>query len=347
MKSYSKKYVTTLMGMALFFMICLVGATVQATPQEQEEQAEPEYTEEEYNAYEAATKEADLLKRGEMLLAFVEKYPESKLMPYINAEYNKLLHECSEVKKYDQLESLAESWLKLHPGDMNTLLYIAAATQNLGKLERCVECMEEIYLQKPDPGLARDIFNNYVKTSNLAKQIEWAEKMFKMPEFDADFGLRWDFVKRYMESGNYPKAAEYAQLTLKSAALVKQPDANTQETLRMVHRACHHVIGMDLMEKDKFEEAIRAFRQALRSERYDVGYFSIGQCLENQQKVEEAMVEYAKAELQGGELAPKAKERLELLYKALHNDTTIGIDKKYKQAKEELANEEVSDARLN
>ena len=56
------------MGMALFFAICLVGATVQATPQEQEEQAEPEYTEEEYNAYEAATKEADLLKRGEMLL---------------------------------------------------------------------------------------------------------------------------------------------------------------------------------------------------------------------------------------------------------------------------------------
>lgn len=346
MKSYSKKYVTTLMGMALFFMICLIGATAQATPQDQGEQAEPEYTEEEYNAYEAATKEADHLKRGEMLFAFVEKYPESKLMPYIKAEYNKLLHECSEAKKYDQLESLAERWLKLNPGDMNTLLYVAAATQNLGKLERCVECLEEIYLQNPGPGLAREIFENYTKINNLAKQIEWAEKMFKMPEFDADFGLRYDFVKRYTESGNIPKAAEYAQLTLKSAAQVKDPDAKTQETLRKVYQACHHVIGMDLMEKDKFEEAIKAFRQALKSERYDVGYFSIGQCLENQQKVEEAMVEYAKAELQGGEVASKAKERLELLYKALHNDTTIGIDKKYKQAKEELASEAVVDAKL-
>ena len=238
-------------------------------------------------------------------------------------------------KKYDQLESLAESWLKLHQGHEHAPLHCGghAEPREAGTLRRVYG---RDLPSEAGSRLARDIFNNYVKTSNLAKQIEWAEKMFKMPEFDADFGLRWDFVKRYMESGNYPKAAEYAQLTLKSAALVKQPDANTQETLRMVHRACHHVIGMDLMEKDKFEEAIRAFRQALRSERYDVGYFSIGQCLENQQKVEEAMVEYAKAELQGGELAPKAKERLELLYKAPHNDTTIGIDKSTSRQRKSL-----------
>ena len=41
MKSYSKKYVTTLMGMALFFMICLIGATAQATPQDQESRLNP------------------------------------------------------------------------------------------------------------------------------------------------------------------------------------------------------------------------------------------------------------------------------------------------------------------
>ena len=38
----------------------------------------------------------------------------------------------------------------------------------------------------------------------------------------------------------------------------------------------------------------------------------------------------------GGEEAPRAKSRLEVLYKALHNDTLIGIDKVYKKAKELL-----------
>ena len=43
------------------------------------------------------------------------------------------------------------------------------------------------------------------------------------------------------------------------------------------------------------------------------------------------------AELMGGDQSPKAKARLELLYKALHNDTLIGIDKVYRKAKEALA----------
>jgi hypothetical protein len=55
------------------------------------------------------------------------------------------------------------------------------------------------------------------------------------------------------------------------------------------------------------------------------------------EEIEEAILYYAKAELTGGEYAPKAKARLEKLYKALHNDTLIGIDKIYKRAKESLA----------
>jgi hypothetical protein len=43
------------------------------------------------------------------------------------------------------------------------------------------------------------------------------------------------------------------------------------------------------------------------------------------------------AELLGGEDAARAKVRLEVLYRALHNDTLIGIDKVYKKARELLA----------
>ena len=60
-------------------------------------------------------------------------------------------------------------------------------------------------------------------------------------------------------------------------------------------------------------------------------YF-IGYCLRMQKNIDDAMLWYARAEQHGGEYAPKAKENLEQLYKALHNNTLIGIEKIYRKA---------------
>lgn len=76
---------------------------------------------------------------------------------------------------------------------------------------------------------------------------------------------------------------------------------------------------------------------ASQIEKYDQGYYEIGLCMDKQKKVDEASLYYAMAELTGGESAPKAKARLEILYKALHNDTLVGINKVYTKAKELLA----------
>jgi hypothetical protein len=49
------------------------------------------------------------------------------------------------------------------------------------------------------------------------------------------------------------------------------------------------------------------------------------------------MLYYAMAELVDGESGSRAKARLETLYKILHNNTLIGIDKVYQKAKDALA----------
>jgi|WetSurSiteA1Bulk_404760.scaffolds.fasta_scaffold03757_4 hypothetical protein len=347
MKCYSKWLLGTPLALAVFFFTgaithCAFAEEPQAkktaAPAQVQESENTDYSEEEYNAYEAASKEPDHSKRGTMLLEFIQKYPKSTLMPHVEFAYNNMLKELEEGKKYELLETLSEKWLKLHPNDVRLYAYIATAANNLGKYEKCVQCLEEIYKMQASPTLAKEIFGGYQKINNLAKQTEWFEKLSKMPEFDSDFALRSYFVKKYSESNNLPKAAEYAHLTLKSADLVKQPDAETQEQLRKTRRACNHIIGMDLMGKDKYSEAIPAFTRALKAERYGEGYYYIGQCQERlgQENVEDAIVSYMKAELQGGEIAPKAKGRAEQLYKALHNGNTTGINKKYDKAKEEL-----------
>jgi hypothetical protein len=292
--------------------------------------------EDQYDAYDAAKQEPDLNRRAALLIEFLRKYPTSALVQNIDYDYVAMLEEASRGNKYDLLESLAENWLKIHPHDKNATRFLAEAAGNLKKYEKCGESFEEVYKMEPSSPVAREIYRCYQKTENLAKQTEWAEKLSKMPEFEDDYMLRFDLVMRYSKGKNLAKAAEYAQLTLKAADLAGQSDTKTNEQLRKVHRACHHVIASNLVEKRNFPEAVFAYKEALKDERYGEGYYGIGLCLDNQREIEEANLYYAMADLMGGETAPKAKARLETLYKALHNNTLVGIDKVYQKAKESL-----------
>lgn len=294
--------------------------------------------EEEHSAYYAATQEPDPEKRGALLIEFLQKNPGSKLNVYIRQEYAKALDQASQSKKYEQLESLSEKWLKVYPDSPETYAYLAEATSKLQKHERYAQSLEAIYGSKPSPDLAKEIFASYQKTQNLNKQKEWAEKLFTMPEFAADYALRFNYVTQFLAEKNYSKAAEYAQLTLKALDQADKPDAQTHAQVQKVRRASYQVIATDMMEKGNYSEAIAAFKNAIAAEKYDEGYYKIGQCLENLKQIDDAMIYYAKAALMGGDYAERAKARLELLYKALHNDTLIGIDKVYTKAKENLGN---------
>jgi hypothetical protein len=311
-----------------------------AAQQEEAQEADLGYTDEEYEAYEKATQETDIQKRATMLLGFLNKYPKSKLMPHIEGAYKTLLYDLSNSKKYNLLEPLAEQWLKLHPNDAQTLAYIAAAAGELGHDQRCVECLEEIFASQQSGTLAYEILARYKKINNQAKVTEWSEKLFKMPEYEGDYNLRAYFVKKYADAKNMPKAAEYASLTIKSIEAVKNPDAKAQEEIRALRKACHDLIGRNLYEQDKYADAIKEFQQAQKSEKYGEGYFYIGMSYRKLDKVDpEAIDAYAKSELLGGETKQKAKDNLEQVYKALHNQTLIGIEKVYKRAKEQLNQE--------
>jgi hypothetical protein len=72
------------------------------------------------------------------------------------------------------------------------------------------------------------------------------------------------------------------------------------------------------------------------------GYSLVAQCQERLGQLNEAMFSYAKAVVIGGELADpdaanNAKERLERLYRSLHNNNTYGIEKIYTKARQSIA----------
>jgi tetratricopeptide (TPR) repeat protein len=304
-------------------------------PQEQEE-----YTEEEYDAYDKAVKEPDLDKRATMLFAFKEKYPKSKLMSYIDTAYQTLAYDYSNSQKYDKLEPLAEQWLKTHPDDLQTIVYIADAAQHLGHDQKFILYGEKIYAVKPTAGYAYYISQSYKKLGNEAKYLEWIEKLFSYPDYAGEFGLRMVFVEKYQKEKKLDKAAQYAQDALKSLEVAKKPDstpdAKWKEDTTAVRRICNWTIGLHYYEKEKWAEAIKSLREVLKVERFAPAYYYIGLCQWKEGKIEEAMLSFAKTEKLGGEFASQAKEHLEKLYKGLHNQTTIGIEKVYTKAEKEL-----------
>jgi len=209
MKRHPKMLLFALMILAAaFFPTAVVGSDNPALPQQNTDTEEPEtdYGEEEYNAYDAASKEANFEKRGTMLLEFMQKYPKSSLVTaYAKPAYENLLRECSQAKQYAMLEPLAEKWLKVYPDNIQTLAYIMEASHNLGNDQKYVETLQAIYTIDPKGSYAVDILRTYRELKNQAKIDEWTNKILKIPEYDTDFGLRFDFVQKYMAEDNYPK----------------------------------------------------------------------------------------------------------------------------------------------
>jgi hypothetical protein len=312
---------------------------VQQAPAEEQQ----EYTEEEYDAYDKAVKEPDLDKRADLLFGFIDKYPKSKLMVYIDRAYQELVFNYEKEQKWDKLEPLAERWLKIHPDDFQSIVYVAEAAQKLGQDQKFLEYGEKVYATKPTPGMAYYISQAYKKVGNQDKYLEWTQKLFSYPEYDSAFGLRMVFVEKYQKENKLDKAAEYARLALKSLDAAKRPDstpeAKWKEETRAVRRACLFTVGLDYVGRKNCPQAIKYLQETLKIEQVGAAYFYIGQCQWHSDSIPEAMNSFAKCATLKGEFATQAKDSLEKLYKALHNNTLVGIEKVYTKAEKELAQE--------
>ncbi|PYV13222.1 MAG: hypothetical protein DMG07_15110, partial [Acidobacteria bacterium] len=204
---------------------------------------------------------------------------------------------------------------------------------------------EKVYAVKPTADYAFYIAASYKKLGNEARYQEWMTKALTYPEYaERAIGFLMEPVDKYAKEKNLAKAAEYAGKALDGLQTVKRPaaapEADWNGKVRAARRGCHYIIGLDLYEKQKYAEAIKKMEAALGLDpHFDMAYYYIGLSQWKLGKVEneEAPLSFAKAYLLKGEMSEQAKEHLEKIYKAIHNNTLINIQKIYDRAKEELA----------
>jgi tetratricopeptide (TPR) repeat protein len=328
--------------------VCVAIPALQTTQPADETQGQvqesPPGYEEQYNCYQSATSEEDSVKRGTMLMECIKKYPDSTLMPNYEGEYRTLMFNSYTDKKWEELETLAEQWLTLHPDNPEATAYAADAAAKLHHIEKYIQWATKLFKMKPISKLAEDIADAYLAIHEEAKYIEWTEKAIEFPENKANYSLRLKLLKTYIEKKDHPKIMQWSQASLKSIDLVINPDEKTRKQLVEVRHFCHDIIGKIFYEQEKFPEAIKEFKEALKAKEYVEGYYYIGVCLHKQREGNNAMLWYAKTELwcekhgeesnECKELAPKAKENLKMIYLPLHNKSDVGMFKEYDKAKE-------------
>jgi tetratricopeptide (TPR) repeat protein len=221
---------------------------------------------------------------------------------------------------------------------------IAVAAKELNHKEKYLKALEEMHKRTPQTGFALEIANLYKEMGNDAKYVEWTEIVLKAPPDDVmNYQLHRILFGHYVEKKNSAKMIEYAHATLKAIDKLQNPPAEIAKELPDFRRDLNHRIGAFYLGEKKYDEAIAYFMKALKVKKYADGYFQIGQCLWAQQKVLNARLAFAKAQLLGESaqansadksIAPRAKDNMERVHKSLQNNTLTGIERQYKRAQE-------------
>lgn len=362
MNRYSKMLLSALLALSASLFICgITGGLTFAALQDDEDEnpmTEEEYEaylveykayEAEYAAWEAADKEPDMVKSGAMLLEFIKDKPGSKLTPYAESSYLKLIAKAYTEKKFQELETLAEQWNVFKPGSDDIVRMIAVAANELKHTEKYLKALDDIYKREPSLDLARE-FRRVYEEINDAKYIEWTHIVLKEePDSVERFRLNYDLFQYYSKKNDTAKILEYARATLNAIDQIKNPDAETAKALPDIRHGLNHGLGILYYNDGKFDEAIACFMKAIQEKKYANGYFLIATCLWKQQKTMNAMFAFAKAQLLGESAAAseedksivqKAKDHMEQLYKAIQGGSLSGIDKRYKRA-QDMADEDL------
>ncbi len=332
---------------ALFAGPSLVQSQPPASQQQKKDEVDTPYTEEEYAAYEKAVNEPDLMKRKQAIAAFTAANPKSALLSYVTPVYlqlmQQLLKNALDGKKFQELADLSEEYLKAYPNDLLGTAMAAEAYRELKNYPKFIDYGQKVFTAKPDPAIAYYLTMAYEATKDNVKYMEWALKTMSLSPDNIAYQLEFipKLSKIHTDQKQLDKAAVLQQKMLVALDKATKPattsDAEWKDYLSREKGRAWQVIGENLFQKDKWQESINAYTKAATFiKKNDFAYFRIGTCHWRLNDPDSAIENFARAYVINGEVAKSSYEYLEKLYKSIHNQSTVGINKVLDEAKKEL-----------
>ncbi len=308
-----------------------------AVPTSAQEQAQ--YTAEEYKAYQAVAAEADPVQKASLAAAFIKGRPKSTLRPHVLGEYQNMMKGLEKGEKWSSIIAAGEHFMGAMPDDILTISMLATAYQKTKNNAKFVAFGEKVFQANPNPNIAYYLAKSYLEMKNDAKFLSWGEKTVGlMPD---NYEILLDMTKKYGEARQWGQATKYGQMCVKAFQSAKKPEGTPDKTWRdystHLNATCYYIMGTAAMETKSYKSAISNLEAATRYfVRNEMAYYHLGHAYWQNNQIDLAMKNFAKAYLLGGSASSAAKQYLDNLYKSTHQQQLTGIERVINKAKEEL-----------
>jgi tetratricopeptide (TPR) repeat protein len=298
-----------------------------------------EYTQEEYDAYQAVANEANGGKKIDLAVAFLKQYPKSTLRTHVVAEAQTVMSGLYQAKNW---QSVIRQGKKIQAVDSENSIVIqmlADAYQQTKNYRQFVAFGERAYKVNPSGNMAYYLAKAYLELGNGAKFFQWGDRaVAKLPD---NHEILLELTKQASGSGRNQTAAKYGAQCLKAMGGSEKPattaDADWKKYSDHVYATCYYVVGHNSFEQQKYTQAVTNLENSVKYyKNNENAYYFLGQSYWQTRKTDLAMKNFAKAYILNGRTATAAKQQLENLYKQTHRGSLAGIERVIDRAKAEL-----------
>jgi len=315
-----------------------------------------------YAQYEGIKKEADVMKRAELLLAFVKEHPISRILLYAATDYQECVKPMIDKKDWAKAISMDEALMAVMPNDKTV--------QSAG-IPAGVDSFLKDQLLPAQKLILSALISEYWQASNLPKAAESAEKLYEVAPDKlllpvlADIYLKMQNVDKYLAYGQkilaefpmdqpqgYTTAIQMAQVYIQKQDVNaatdlfskvmdvygdKVPAGVTEPQWNATRAVAYGVIATGVYAKKDYPKAQELYEKVVKFDpKRDDAYYFIGMSKWQNKDPEGAIDSFAKCVVLGKAYAKRAQQYLEELYKARHNNSLDGLDQVLAKAKSDL-----------
>jgi tetratricopeptide (TPR) repeat protein len=330
MNSLSVSYFSKMLLAVLFAAILILTPNVGRAQ---------EYTEEEYTAFQNIQAEKDFAKKTDMIVQFLREKPKTALKPNVVAEFQSVIVTLQNQKNWSQIIALGDKFLDVVPNDGVTVAAMAAAYGATNNTKGFAAFGEKAYASKPSGELALYIAKAYRSLGNEAKYLQWAEKALASDPDNVEILI--DMMKNNMARQNTAQALRYAKQCLQALPKAPKPsgldDKAWKEMQNQAYAIAYGILGASAYENKRYGEAIKQLDSAVKYyKRYEMAYYYLGMSYWQQNKLDAAMLNFAKAYLIKGPTSASAKKYLDQLYASSHRNSLAGLERVLERAQQDL-----------